>query len=81
MYLDDFIFTFMIVRADSLLIEHYSLLCFVLDSALTCTRQERVSERYRNTMKDLLLPSTISQKVERPHTARLDGTAMPHVDI
>ena len=26
------------------------------------------NERYRNTVKDLLLPNTVSQKDEKPHT-------------
>ena len=44
-------------------------------------RQERPNERYRNTKKDLLLPSTLSQKDEKPHTAGLDDTAIPDIKI
>ena len=47
------------------------MLCFVLHIVFTCTRQER----YHNTVNDLLLPITVSQKDEKPHTARLDDTA------
>ena len=32
-------------------------------------------------MKDLLLPNTVSQKDEKPHTAGLDDTAIPHFKI
>ena len=45
---------------------------------LTYIRQERPDEQYRNTVKDLL---TVSQKGEKPHTARLDDTAIPHINI
>ena len=48
---------------------------------LTYIRQERPNERYRNTVKDLLLPNTVNQKDEKPHTARLDDTAIPHIKI
>ena len=44
-------------------------------------RQERANERYRNTMKDLLLLNTVSQKCEKPHTPGLDDTAIPHIKI
>ena len=43
--------------------------------------QERPNERYRNTVKDLLLPNTVSQKDGKPHTAGLDDTAIPHIKI
>ena len=36
---------------------------------------------YRNTVKDLLLPNTVNQKDEKPHTAGLDDTAIPHIKI
>ena len=36
---------------------------------------------YRNTVKDLLLPNTVIQKDEKPHTARPDDTAIPHIKI
>ena len=48
---------------------------------LTYIRQERLNEQYRNTAKDLLLPNTFSQKDEKPHTTRLDDTAIPHTKI
>ena len=44
-------------------------------------RQERPNERYRNTVKDLLLPNTVRQKDEKLHTAGLDDTAIPHIKI
>ena len=46
---------------------------------LTYIRQERPNERYRNTKKDLILRSTLSQKDEKPHTAGLDDTAIPDI--
>ena len=49
---------------------------------LTCFRQENENERYRNTLKDLLLPNlTVTHKDERPHTAGPDDTAIPHIKI
>ena len=48
---------------------------------LTYIRQERPNERYRNTVKDLLLPNTVRQKDEKPHTAGLDDTAIPPIKI
>ena len=48
---------------------------------LTYVRQERPNEWYRNTRKDLLLPSTVSQKDETPHTPGLDDTAIPDIKI
>ena len=48
---------------------------------LTYIRQERPNERYRNTKKDLILRSTVSQKDEKPHTAGLDDTAIPDIKI
>ena len=33
------------------------------------------------TGKDLLLPNTINQKDEKPHTAGLNNTAIPHFKI
>ena len=48
---------------------------------LTYIRQERPNERYRNTVKDLLLPNTVNQKDEKQHTAGLDDTAIPHIKI
>ena len=57
-------------------IDLYSLLCFVLHGVLTCIRQESANERYHNTVKDPLLPNTVSQKEEKPHTAGLDDTGL-----
>ena len=34
-----------------------------------------------NTVNDLLFPITVSQKDEKPHTARLDDTAVLHIKI
>ena len=50
---------------------------------LTYIRQERPNEQFRNTMKDLLLLNTVSQKNEKPHTGTLglDDTAIPHIKI
>ena len=45
-------------------------------------RQDNANERYHNTVKDLVLrPNAVSQKDEKPHTAGLDDTAIPHVKI
>ena len=35
----------------------------------------------RNTLKDLLLPNTVSQKDEKPHTGVVNHTAIPHIKI
>ena len=48
---------------------------------LTYIRQERQGEQYRNTVKDLLLPNTVKQKDEKPQSAGLDDTAIPHIKI
>ena len=48
---------------------------------LTYIRQGRPNEQYRNTVRDLLLPNTVTQKDEKPHTAGLDDTAIPHIKI
>ena len=32
-------------------------------------------------MKHLLLPNTVNQKDKKPHTARLDDTAIPHIKV
>ena len=34
-----------------------------------------------HTVKDLLLPNTVNQKGEKPHTVGLDDTALPHIKI
>ena len=41
----------------------------------------KTNERYRNTVKDLHLPNTVSQKYEKPHTAGLHDAAIPHIKI
>ena len=48
---------------------------------LTYIRKERPNEQYCNTVMDLLLPNTVSQKDEKPHTAGLDDIAIPHIKI
>ena len=48
---------------------------------LTYIRQERPNKQYRNTVKDLPLPNTVSQKEEKPHTIGLDDTAIPYIKI
>ena len=53
----------------------------MLHVVLRCIRQESANKRYRSTMKDLLLPNSVSQSDEKPHTAGLDDTAMPHIKI
>ena len=42
-------------------------------------REESANERYCNTMKDPLLPNTVSQKDEKPRTAGLDDTVTTHI--
>jgi len=32
-------------------------------------------------VKDLLLPNTVNQKDEKPHTTGLDDAAIPHIKI
>ena len=48
---------------------------------MTYITQERPNKQYRNTVKDLLLPNTVSQKDGKPHIAELDDTAIPHIKI
>ena len=48
---------------------------------LTYIRQERPNERYCNTVKNLLLPNTVSQKDEKLHTTGLDDTVIPNIKI
>ena len=48
---------------------------------MTYIRQERPNERYRNTVKDLLLANTVSQKDQKLHTAVLNDIAIPHIKI
>ena len=44
-------------------------------------RKESTNKRYRNTVNNLISPNTVSQNDEKPHTAELDDTAIPHVKI
>ena len=44
-------------------------------------RKESANKRYRNTVNNLISPNTVSQNDEKPHTAQLDDTAIPHVKI
>ena len=51
--------------------------------ALFCVlyRKESANKRYRNTVNNLISPNSVSQNDEKPHTAELDDTAIPHVKI
>ena len=53
----------------------------MLHILLTCIGQESANERYCSTVKDLLLPNSVSQKDEKPNTAGLDDTAIPFIKI
>ena len=44
-------------------------------------RQESTNKWYCNTVKDLLLPNTVSKKDEKLHTIGPDDTEMPHIKI
>ena len=44
-------------------------------------RKESANKRYRNSVNNLILPYTVSQNDEKPHTAELDDTSIPHVKI
>ena len=59
----------------------FTLLLFVLHIVLTRIRQGSANKWYRNTVKDLLLPNTVNQRDEKPYTAGLDDTAIPHLKI
>ena len=59
----------------------FTSLLFVLHIVLTRIRQGSANKWYRNTVKDLLLPNTVNQKDEKPYTAGLDNTAIPHIKI
>ena len=51
---------------------------------LTYIRQERPNEQHCTGTAipwRIVLPNTVSQKDEKPHTARLDDTAIPHIKI
>ena len=53
----------------------------MLHVVLTCIRQGSEIEWYLNTVNDLLLPNTVTEKDEKRHTAGLDDTAIPHIKI
>ena len=53
----------------------------MLHIVLTCIRQGSEIEWYRNTVNDLLLPNTVKEKDQKPHTAGLDDTVVPHINI
>ena len=53
----------------------------MLHTVLTCIIQESENKWYRNTVKYLLLLNTINQKGEKPYTAGLDDTTIPHIKI
>ena len=80
-HLDPFIIgrTYLKLHPSSVFILSQNLLFTYI--VLTCMRQERAIERYLNTVKDILLPNTISQKDEKQHTAGLDDTTIPHINI
>ena len=44
-------------------------------------RKESANKRYRYTVNNLILPNTVSQNDEKPHTTELDDTAIPLVKI
>ena len=48
---------------------------------MTCTSCEGTNKHYRITVQDLLLPSTVSQKDEKPHTAGLEYIAPIKIKI
>ena len=56
-----------------------------LKKILTCFRKESENEQYHNTVKDLLLSNTVTQKDIKPHTAGQDAqyrnTVNPHVPL
>ena len=53
----------------------------MLHVVLTCIRQGSEIEWYCNTVNDLLLPNTVNEKDEKPHTEGLDDTAVRHINI
>ena len=57
------------------------MFCFAWCIDLHVYEEEGVNERYRNTLKDLLSPNTVSQKDKKKHIAGLDDAAIPHVKI
>ena len=59
------------------------LLTFMSYCVLFCVlyREESANKGYCNTVDNLISPNTVSQNHEKPHTAELDDTAIPHVKI
>ena len=53
---------------------YYVLFCILY-------QKESTNKWYRNTVNNLISPNTVSQNDEKPHTAELDDTAIPHVKI
>ena len=43
-----------------------------------CIERKRTVPQYRER-SSLILPNTVSQKDEKPHTSGLDDTAIPHI--
>ena len=45
-------------------------------------QKESANKRYRNTVNNLISPNTVSQKKnEKPHTAEVNHTAIPHINV
>ena len=55
--------------------------CNHLPSFCVLYRKESANKRYRKTVNNLISPNTVSQNDQKPHTAELDDTAIPHVKI
>ena len=53
------------------------MFCF----AYCIKRKAQNNKQYRNTVNNLISPNTVSQNDEKPQTAELDDTAIPHVKI
>ena len=58
---------------------HFTMFCVAQCTDLFT--QESTNKWYCNTMKDLLLPNTVSKKDEKLHTTGSDDTVMPHIKI
>ena len=57
-----------------LYVSYYVLFCILY-------QKENTNKWYHNTVNNLISPNTVSQNDEKPHTAELDDTAIPHVKI
>ena len=57
----------------------YCVLLWAPGFVLRIVSKESANKRYRNTVNNLILPNTVSQNDEKPHTAELDDTEIPHV--